>query len=55
LTDNSSFDYENKFYETCDNSRIAKIISHYELFKMSINVPGEIIECGVLKEVHLLD
>lgn len=44
-----AFDYENNFYLSCDNSRFGKILAHYELFKLSLNVPGDIIECGVYK------
>ena len=48
------FDYENNFYLSCDNSRIGKIIAHYELFKMSSKIPGCIIECGVFKGASLI-
>jgi len=44
-----SFDYENNFYLSCDVTRISKILAHYELFKMINQVPGAIVECGVLK------
>lgn len=49
-----AFSYENNFYLSCDNSRIAKFIAQYELFRMSLNIPGEIIECGVFKGVSLV-
>ena len=48
------FDYENNFYLSCDNSRIGKIIAHYELFKLSSNIPGCVIECGVFKGISLV-
>ena len=48
------FDYENNFYLSCDNSRIGKILTHYELLKLSSNIPGCIIECGVFKGVSLI-
>jgi hypothetical protein len=44
-----SFEYENNFYLSCDNTRLSKILSHYELFKMIKNLPGAIVECGVFK------
>lgn len=50
---NRSFDYENGFYLSCDSSRIAKFLAHYELFKMVQEVPGAIVECGVFKGVSL--
>jgi predicted O-methyltransferase YrrM len=50
----NSFDYENNFYLSCDNSRIGKLMAHYELFKMTINKPGSVIECGVFKGISLI-
>lgn len=50
----NSFEYENSFYLSCDNSRIGKLMAHYELFKMSMDKPGSIIECGVFKGVSLI-
>ncbi|MCV0411926.1 TylF/MycF/NovP-related O-methyltransferase [Nitrosarchaeum sp.] len=51
---NKSFEYENNFYLSCQNSRISKIIAHYELFKKIKNLNGDIIECGVFKGSSLL-
>tara|TARA_B110000495_G_C22920262_1_gene537630 strand:- start:60 stop:719 length:660 start_codon:yes stop_codon:yes gene_type:complete len=50
----NSFNYENNFYLSCDNSRIGKFMAHYELFKMSMDKPGSIIECGVFKGISLV-
>lgn len=44
-----AFDYENNFYLSCDITRISKILAQYELFKLINQVPGAIVECGVLK------
>ena len=49
-----SFDYENSFYLSCDNSRIGKILTHYELLKLSSNIPGCVIECGVFKGISVI-
>ena len=49
-----AFEYENNFYLSCDITRISKILSHYEIYKMIKEVPGEIIECGVFKGVSYL-
>ncbi|HLF18626.1 MAG TPA: TylF/MycF/NovP-related O-methyltransferase [Candidatus Omnitrophota bacterium] len=49
-----TFDYENNFYLSCDNSRLKKIIAHYELFKMALDVPGDIMEFGILKGCSLV-
>lgn len=46
-----AFEYENNFYLSCDNTRLSKILAHYELFKMVKDLPGAMIECGVFKGV----
>lgn len=43
------FDYENGFYLTSDMYRLGNILSHYELYKMIVNLPGDVIELGVFK------
>lgn len=48
-----SFEYENNFYLSCRTSRISKLLAHYELFKMTIGLPGAIVECGVFKGASL--
>lgn len=50
---NRAFDYENGFYLSCDITRISKILANYELFKMVLDVPGAIVECGIFKGVSL--
>lgn len=49
-----SFEYENNFYLSCDNTRFGKIIAHYELFKLTKDLPGAIVECGVYKGASLV-
>lgn len=49
-----SFEYENNFYLSCDNSRLGKFIAHYELFKRAIDKQGAIVECGVFKGTSLV-
>jgi hypothetical protein len=49
-----AFLYENGFYLTCTPYRIAKALAHYELFKMSLDVPGDIVECGVFLGASLM-
>jgi hypothetical protein len=48
-----AFEYENNFYLSCDNTRFSKFLSHYELFKMTHDLPGAIVECGVFKGASL--
>lgn len=45
--------YHNLFISE-DISRLRKVISRYELFKKTVNVPGDIIDCGVFKGVSFL-
>lgn len=49
-----AFEYENNFYLSCQSSRMSKIAIHYELFKMAIDIQGEIVECGVFKGCSLI-
>lgn len=49
-----AFEYENNFYLSCDNTRLSKILAHYELFKMARDLPGAIVECGVFKGVSFV-
>lgn len=48
-----AFEYENAFYATSEPSRLAKILAHYELYKMITGLPGAVVECGVYKGVSL--
>jgi len=49
-----SFYYENGFYLTAKASRIAKFLAHYELYKISSSLPGDIVECGVFRGASLM-
>lgn len=49
-----SFDYENGFYLTSAVSRIGKLLAHYELYKKIIELPGDVVECGVFKGASLI-
>ena len=46
---NLQWDYENGFYLTSHITRIPKMLAHYELYKSIINLPGQVVECGVFK------
>ena len=43
------WDAENIFHLKTNVSRISQILYHYELYKLILNVPGCVIECGVFK------
>lgn len=44
-----NYEIENRFYLDLETKRIAKMLAHYELYKMIIDKPGDIIEKGVFK------
>ncbi len=46
--------YENGFFLTSDTSRVGKILAHFELYKMTMDLPGHIVECGVFKGMSLI-
>ena len=50
----SMYDYETNFHLTANEERMSKLITHYEAFKLSQNIPGEIVECGVFKGASLI-
>ena len=43
------FDAYNYLIESNDLNRLKKILVRYELFKISNNIPGDIVECGIFK------
>ena len=51
---NKMYDYETNYHLTLDVSRLGKLIAHYEIYKMVMNVPGSIVECGVFKGTSLM-
>jgi len=48
------WDYENGFYLTSHTTRIAKLLAHYELYKLITRIPGHVVECGVYKGASLI-
>ena len=48
------FEAYNHLIESEDTERIEKILIRYELYKKTINVPGDIFECGVFKGTGLI-
>ena len=48
------WDYENGYYLTSHPTRLAKSIVHWELYQKSLNLPGDIVECGVFKGASLI-
>ena len=48
------YEYETNYHLTLDVSRLGKLVAHYEAYKMAIDVPGSIVECGVFKGTSLV-
>ena len=48
------FEIENLFYQNSSPNRISKLLFHYELYKMTKNLEGHIVECGVFKGSSLI-
>jgi hypothetical protein len=44
----------NDFHFTGTERQFNRIVSHYELYNLARDVPGEIVECGVFKGASLL-
>ncbi|MDD6055294.1 MAG: TylF/MycF/NovP-related O-methyltransferase [Helicobacter sp.] len=45
----NSFLYENGFYTLANDRRFGKFFAHYELYKRIVDLPGNIVECGIFK------
>jgi hypothetical protein len=52
--ESKAFDYENGFYLTSPVYRMSNILSHYELYKRIIELPGDVVELGVFKGASFL-
>lgn len=50
----SPFYYENGFYHTAKTERFGKLLAHLELYQKIKNLPGDVIECGVLRGNSLI-
>jgi hypothetical protein len=54
LTSSAVWDYENGFHWFSEQSRINKILAHYELYKLIVDLPGDVFELGVYKGASLI-
>ena len=52
--ENLIWDWYNNLLLSGDINRVRKLLVRYELFKKSLKVPGDIVECGVFKGVGLM-
>ena len=51
---NQVWNAENIFYLKSNTERISKLIYQYEIYKKIVEIPGDIIECGVYKGASLI-
>lgn len=49
-----AYDAENTFYLRSHPARLAKLIAHYELYRMITALPGAVVELGVYKGASLV-
>ena len=54
IQEHEIWDSENIFYTKSNVSRLSGLIYHYEIYKKILNIPGEILECGVFKGISLI-
>lgn len=47
------YEYETGFNLTANTERFGKLLTHYEAYKKVLEVPGEIVECGVFRGTSL--
>ena len=47
------YEYETNYHLTLDITRLGKLAAHYEGYRMTRDVPGAIVECGVFKGTSL--
>ena len=50
-----SWEYENNFLLSCQNSRIAKILAYYELFKIASKKQGDFVLGGVFRGISAIE
>jgi hypothetical protein len=49
-----TWDHENGFYWFSDPRRIHKLLAHWELYRRIVDLPGDVVECGVYKAASLV-
>jgi hypothetical protein len=54
LSKEAIWEYENGFYWFSSKIRVNKMLAHYELYKMILDLPGHIFELGVYKGASLV-
>jgi hypothetical protein len=50
-----TWEYENNFLLTCQNSRIAKMLAYYELYKIATKIRGDFVLGGVFRGISTVE
>lgn len=50
----SRWDFENGFYLTSTPDRLGKLFAHLDIYRMILNLPGHVVECGVFKGASIV-
>ena len=50
-----TWEYENNFLLSCQNSRIAKILAYYELYKIATKIRGDFVLGGVFRGISTVE
>jgi len=50
-----TWEYENNFLLSCQNSRIAKMLAYYELYKIASKVKGDFVLGGVFRGISTVE
>ena len=51
----NSWDYENNFLLSCQNSRIAKMLAYYELYKIASKIKGDFVLGGIFRGISTVE
>lgn len=54
LSKAGEWDYENGYHWFSSPARLCKLLSHYELYKRILDLPGDVVELGVFKANSLI-
>lgn len=54
LSRDKVWDYENGYYWFSDQTRLNKLLAHYELYRRIVDLPGDVFEFGVFKGLSLI-
>ncbi len=49
LSSDRAWDWENAYFWFSNPARVNKFLAHYELYKLILNLPGDVFEMGVFK------